>query len=64
MAFAVLVGWAERVAPMGDEIMVVATDPPEVEHARLTIRSDCDDMVTFESFGAVTTHDDTCRVAI
>ena len=59
-----MVGWAERVAAVGDEIMVVATDPPEIEHAGLTICCDRDDVVSFEAFGAVTTHDDTCRVAI
>ena len=64
MALAVVVGWAEGVAAVGDEIVVVATDPPKIEHARLTIRCDRDDMVTFEAFGAVTTHHNTRRVAI
>ena len=64
MAFAVVVAWAEGVAAMGDEIMVMATDPPKIEHARLAVRCDRDDMVTFDAFGSVTTHDDTRRIAI
>ena len=64
MAFAVVVRWAEGVAAVRNEVVVVATDPPEVEHARLTICCDRNDMVTFESLSAVTTHHDTRGIAI
>ena len=64
MAFAVVVGWAEGIAAVRNEIMVVATDPPKIEQARLTIRCNRNDMVTFESLSAVTTHHDTRGIAI
>ena len=64
LAFAVFVGGAEGVAAVGDEVVVVATDSPEVEDARLTIRSNCNDVVPFEAFGAMTACDDACGVAV
>ena len=64
LAFAVFVGGAEGVAVVGDEVVVVATDSPEVEDAGLAVGCDGYDVVAFKAFGAVAACDDACGVAV
>ena len=64
LALAVVVGWVEGVAAVGDEVVVVVADSSEVEEAGLAVVGDGVDVVVFEAELSVAAGDDALRVAV